>query len=275
MATKQSIRRSDPTLSDSIFQMFEMHGKSVIITGGTGGIGYHVARGLAEAGANVALWYHNSSQAGIGRFTREGFLYQGKGVQAVTDAFMRDFGRLDVIIANAGIPSKAGGLEDRIEDWQRVVDIDFSGAYYCARVAGQIFRRQGSGNMIFTASMSGHAVNFPQQQVRYNNRVDGNEANSAQACYNACKAGVIHLAKSLAVEWADFARVNSVSPGYIDTSMSEDCPFEMKEEWYSLTPLRRDGDPRELKGAYLYLASDASTYTTGSDIVVDGGYTCR
>lgn len=78
---------------------------------------------------------------------------------------MRDFGRLDVMIANAGVPSKAGGLDDKLEDWQRVVDVDFSGAYYCARVAGQIFRNQGSGNMIFTSSMSGHAVNVPQQQV--------------------------------------------------------------------------------------------------------------
>ena len=77
------------------------------------------------------------------------------------------------------------------------------------------------------------------------------------------------------MEWASFARVNCVSPGYIDTPISGDCPFEMKETWYSLTPLRRDADPRELKGVYLYLASDASTYTTGADIVVDGGYTCR
>ncbi|KAJ5593841.1 uncharacterized protein N7459_000049 [Penicillium hispanicum] len=162
-------------------------------------------------------------------------------VQAATDAVVRDFGRLDVMIANAGIPSKAGGLEDKLEDWQRVVNVDFSGAYYCARVAGHIFRQQGSGSMIFTASMSGHAANVPQQQ----------------ACYNACKAGVIHLAKSLAVEWAGFARVNCVSPGYIDTPISGDCAYEMKEEWYNLTPLKRDADPRELKGVYLYLASDA------------------
>jgi len=108
--------------------------------------------------------------------------------------------------------------------------------------------------------MSGHAVNVPQEQ----------------ACYNACKAGVIHLAKSLAVEWAKWGgRVNSVSPGYIDTAISGDCPFEMKEAWFSFTPMRRDADPRELKGIYLYLASDASTYTTGADFVVDGGYTCR
>jgi NAD(P)-dependent dehydrogenase (short-subunit alcohol dehydrogenase family) len=86
-------------------------------------------------------------------------------VQKTTDAVVTEFGRLDVMVANAGIPSKAGGLDDKLEDWHRVVDIDFSGAYYCARVAGEIFRRQGSGNLIFTASMSGHAVNFPQQQV--------------------------------------------------------------------------------------------------------------
>ncbi|KAF3028662.1 hypothetical protein E8E15_010703 [Penicillium rubens] len=270
MVTKESIRRPNPTLSDSVFEMFQMHGKVVIITGGTGGIGYQIARGLAEAGANIAIWSHKSSQGEqLATSLEKDFGVKAKAykcsvqnfdeVQAATDAVVRDFGRLDVMIANAGIPSKAGALDDNLEDWHRVVDVDFSGAYYCARVAGGIFRKQGSGNMIFTASMSGHAANVPQQQ----------------ACYNACKAGVIHLAKSLAVEWAGFARVNSVSPGYIDTPISGSCPFEMKEEWYSLTPLRRDADPRELKGVYLYLASDASTYTTGSDIVVDGGYTCR
>lgn len=86
----------------------------------------------------------------------------------------------------------------------------------------------------------------------------------------------IHLCKSLSVEWAKWGgRINSVSPGYIDTEISGDCPFEMKEEWFSLTPMRRDADPRELKGVYLYLASDASSYTTGADFVVDGGYTAR
>jgi len=204
-----------------------------------------------------------------------------KGVADV----VRDFGRLDIMIANAGIPTKAGGLDDLVEDWNKVRAIDFDGAYYSARAAGLVFREQGCkllhtlrrdqaaywerndanyrntvGNCIFTASMSGHAANVPQEQT----------------CYNACKAGVIHLTKSLAVEWAKWGgRVNCVSPGYIDTAISGGVPFEMKEEWFSLTPLGRDADPRELKAVYLYLASDASTYTTGADIVVDGGYTCR
>ncbi|KAI9932619.1 hypothetical protein ASPWEDRAFT_99315 [Aspergillus wentii DTO 134E9] len=256
--------------SDSIFKMLDMHGKTVIITGGSGGIGYQIARGLAEAGADIALWYNRSTSAheqaatlasdfNIKAKAYQCFVQDFNSVQSTINTVVADFGHVDVMIANAGVPSKAGGLDDRLEDWNRVVDIDFSGAYYCARVAGDIFRKQGKGNLIFTASMSGHAVNVPQQQ----------------ACYNACKAGIIQLSKSLAVEWASFARVNSVSPGYIDTAISGDCPAAMKEEWFSLTPLKRDGDPRELKGVYLYLASEASSYTTGADFVVDGGYTAR
>ncbi|GLI80410.1 hypothetical protein PoHVEF18_008764 [Penicillium ochrochloron] len=210
--------------------MFRRDNKVAIFTGGTGGIGYQVARGLAEAGANIDLWYNGSSQAeSLAMSLEKDFGIKSKAfkcsvqsfdeVQAATNAVVHDFGRLDFMIANAGIPSKAGGLDDKLEDWRKVGDIDFNGAYYCARTAG-----------------------------------------------------VIHLGKSLAVEWADFARVNCVSPGYVDTPISGDCPFEM---WYSLTPLKRDADPRELKAIYLYLASDASTYTTGSDIQVDGGYTCR
>lgn len=200
-------------------------------------------------------------------------------VEAAVTQTKADFGSLDVMIANAGVPSKAGGLDDAVEDWNRVRAIDFDGAYYCMRAAGRVFREQKYGVGIITASMSGHAANVPQEQT----------------CYNACKAGAvsivtvdpslkptgaytsqIHLAKSLSVEWAKWGgRINSVSPGYINTAISGDCPFEMKEEWFSLTPMRRDADPRELKGIYLYLASDASSYTTGADFVVDGGYTAR
>ena len=91
--------------------------------------------------------------------------------------------------------------------------------------------------------------------------------------YNAAKAGVIHLCKSLAVEWVKFARVNSISPGYMATEISDFVPPETKAIWHSKIPMGREGESAELKGAYLYLASDASSYTTGTDIVVDGGYT--
>ncbi|KAI4602832.1 hypothetical protein KJ359_008052 [Pestalotiopsis sp. 9143b] len=270
-AARQSIRAPNPPVADSVFQSFRLDGRTVIITGGAGGIGYEVARGLAEAGANLALWYNTSSKAEkLAAIIAQDFKVQVRtykvdvrdyaAVEAAVSQVVQDFGRLDVLIANAGVPSKAGALDDKVEDWDRVRAIDFDGVYYTARAAGLVFRQQGHGVAVLTASMSGHAANVPQEQ----------------SCYNACKAGVIHLAKSMAVEWAKWGgRINSVSPGYIDTEISGDCPFEMKEEWFSLTPLRRDADPRELKGVYLYLSSDASSYTTGADFVVDGGYTAR
>lgn len=265
----ESIRKPNPVLSDSVFEMFSMKGKVVIITGASGGIAHEVARGLAEAGANLALWYHNSRAAvdlaqeleqkyGVAAKAYQVDVKVWDQVKKGVDDAISDFHRLDVFIANAGIPAKAGGLDQTLQEWHDVVDTDFNGAYYCARAAGEIFKKQRSGNMIFTASMSGHIVNIPQQQ----------------AGYNAAKAAVIHLSKLLAVEWADFARVNSVSPGYIDTAISGDCPFDMKEAWFRMIPMHRDADPRELKAVYLYLASDASTYTTGSDFVVDGGFCC-
>jgi sorbose reductase len=104
--------------------------------------------------------------------------------------------------------------------------------------------------------MSGHIANYPQ----------------LQACYNSTKAALIHFARSLALEWAPFnARVNSVSPGYIHTEISDFVPKDIQSQWYEFTPMKRDGDPRELKGAYLYLASDASTYTTGTVLSLRGG----
>lgn len=264
-----SVKKPNPTLPDSVFDMFTMKNKTVIITGGSGGIGAEIANGLAEAGANIALWYHNNDSAVshalqlTKKYSVRAKAYKvsvevQEQVQQAVQQVVNELGGLDVMIANAGIPAKAGGLDQSLDEWRKVIDVDINGAYYCARAAGEIFRKQGFGNLIFTGSMSAHIVNVPQQQ----------------AAYNSAKAAIIHLSKSLAVEWADFARVNSVSPGYIDTAISGDCPTEMKEQWYNRIPMRRDADPRELKAAYLYLASDASTYTTGTDIIVDGGYCC-
>jgi NAD(P)-dependent dehydrogenase (short-subunit alcohol dehydrogenase family) len=126
---------------------------------------------------------------------------------------------------------------------------------HCAKFAGEVFKRQGSGNLIITSSMSAHIVNVP---------VD-------QPVYNATKAFVTHFGKSLAREWREFARVNIVSPGFFDTKMG--ASSRVINEAYRMTPLGRQGNVKEIKGLYLYLASNASTYMTGSDILIDGGYT--
>jgi sorbose reductase len=148
---------------------------------------------------------------------------------------------------------------------------DLDGVFYCARSAAQHWKRQANegkdlsgnklenytyGKFIATASMSGHIVNIPQMQT----------------AYNAAKAGVIHLCKCLAVEWVQFARANTVSPGYMATEITDFVPKETKDIWRGKIPMGREGEVHELKGAYLYLASDASSYCTGADIAVDGGY---
>ncbi|KAL3474445.1 reductase with broad range of substrate specificity [Aspergillus californicus] len=269
----------------SLMRMFSLKGRTAIITGASAGIGLSIAHGLAEAGADVAMWANSSTKCA----ERAAEIAATYGVQAkaykvdITDAqqvkdaidlAVKDLnGRLDVFIANAGIPWTKGPMVDGpLEHYSSVVDIDLNGTFYCAKYAGAHWRRQKeegtdvngnpltnftSGSFVATASMSGHIVNVPQMQ----------------AAYNAAKAGVIHLCKSLAVEWVKFARANTVSPGYIATEISNFVPQDTKNLWKDKIPMGREGQPEELKGAYLYLASDASTYTTGADLVVDGGYT--
>jgi sorbose reductase len=159
-----------------------------------------------------------------------------------------DFGKVDVFIANAGKTADNGILEASVEQWNEVIETDLTGTFNCARAVGLHFRERKTGSLIITASMSGHIANFPQEQ----------------ASYNVAKAGCIHLSKSLANEWRDFARVNSISPGYIDTGLSDFVPQDIQKLWHSMIPMGRDAKATELKGAYVYFASDASSYCTVS-----------
>jgi len=152
-----------------------------------------------------------------------------------------------------------GILDGTVEAWEEVIKTDLTGTFHCAKAVGAHFKERGTGSFVITASMSGHIANFPQEQTSY----------------NVAKSGCIHLARSLANEWRDFARVNSISPGYIDTGLSDFVDKKTQDLWKSMIPMGRDGDAKELKGAYVYLISDASTYTTGADILIDGGYCAR
>jgi sorbose reductase len=141
------------------------------------------------------------------------------------------------VVANAGVGGTFDIAGASLEDWKKVNSVNYDGVFYLARVAGPIFKAQGSGNFIATASMSGHIVNIPKNQV----------------AYNATKAAVIHFCKSLAVEWKDFARVNVVSPGFFDTSMGAGA--EVLKVAHEMAILGRQGDPRELKGVSIDLFS--------------------
>ncbi|GAB7324718.1 hypothetical protein MBLNU13_g08577t3 [Cladosporium sp. NU13] len=268
----------------SLLDRFSLKGKTAVVTGAGAGIGLSVAQAFAELGANVAIWY-NSNESAHDRAKEISEKYGVKckafkvnikdyaSVEQALDDQVREFnGRLDVFVANAGIPwTKGPMINGPVDHYSDVVATDLDSTYFCARAAAQHWKRQkqegtdlegrqlqnfSSGSFIATASMSGVIVNVPQ----------------LQAAYNAAKAGVIHLCKSLAVEWAQFARANSVSPGYIITEISNFVPRETKDIWKDKIPLGREAEVHELQGAYAYLASSASTYTTGSNLIVDGGY---
>ncbi|GJC81395.1 putative NADP-dependent mannitol dehydrogenase [Colletotrichum liriopes] len=255
---------------------FDLTGKTAIVTGGTRGIGLEVARGLAEAGAKVAITYASTSPSEADA-TSAAISESGNGVLvkaykcnvrnraevvSVIETATKEVGDgyLDIVVANAGIADHIPAIdypEDRFRD---MLDVNFHGAFWTAQAAAKIFERQlkaggdGRGSIIFTASVSAILVNVPQKQ----------------AAYNASKAAVVHLAKSLSVEWVDYARVNSLSPGFIATDMLSVHPEEWRKKWFSMIPGGRLCEPAELKGSYVYLASNASSYMTGNDSSFDG-----
>ncbi|KAJ9605437.1 hypothetical protein H2200_010094 [Cladophialophora chaetospira] len=254
-----------PNTPENVLEQFRMNGRVVVVNGASDGIGFAVAEAMAEAGANLALWY-NTNDAAIEKgkvlsstfnIKVQAYQVEVSDYQAVQNAVTKvvnDFGKLDVFVANAGMAISKPILEQTIEEYRTQMSVNVDGVFYCAKFAGEVFKKQGFGNLIITSSISAHIVNVP---------VD-------QPVYNASKAAITHLGKSLAREWRKFARVNIVSPGFFDTKMG--ASPQCLNEAHRMAVLGRQGHVKEIKGLYLYLASDASTYTTGSDILIDGGY---
>jgi len=249
--------------------MFGLKGKAALVTGAGRGIGQVVALGLAQAGAKIAIFSRTGADQTVSMIKEAG----GEAYSLIVDVTseqqvdkglaeaLRLCGSIDVVFNNAGICIHEDTFTATLAQWREVIEINLTGEYIVARAAAKIMYDRGiKGSIINMASMSGSVVNVPQWQ----------------ASYNASKAGVIHMSRSLAVEWAQYGiRVNSISPGYINTPMSVDTPQELRDAWMPLIPQQRMGEPEELIPAILYLASAASGYTTGSDIIVDGGYAVR
>lgn len=264
----EPVPATPPKIEGSVLDRFQMKGKVTVITGAGGAIGGAVAEGFAQAGSDIAIMdfkfdpafdKHLQSKYGVRAKSYFTDVTDYNQVEKVIKEIESDFGTIDTFIANAGVAWTTGTIlnpESTPELWRRLFDVNVHGVFNCSKVVGEIFQKKGSGSLIMTASMSGHIVNVPNYQT----------------CYNASKAAVIHMAKSLAVEFAGFARVNTVSPGYTDTPLSSFVPTEQRAKWWGLTPMGREALPEELVGAYLYLASDLSSFTTGTDIRVDGGY---
>ena len=249
--------------------IFGLAGKTSLVTGGRVGIGQVIAIALAKAGAEVVIMGKTDSRETVRKIEGEGGkaysitanVTDEEAVEKAMDLIMERSGHIDIVFNNAGICIHKDTLEATIEEWRQVIDVNLTGEYIVARAAGRRMIESGTkGSIINMASMSGTIVNIPQWQ----------------ASYNASKAGVMHMTRSLAIEWAEHGiRVNSLSPGYIGTPMSADTPQELKNAWMPLMPYHRMGKPEELIPAILYLACDAAGYTTGSDVIVDGGYVAQ
>ncbi len=253
----------------SILHKFSLAGKVALVTGGASGIGESFAFALAEAGAHVAVADVNHDRArhvaaqvcnaGVTSLSLEVNVTQVEQIEAMVTEVWQRWGRLDVAVNNAGV-----ALRDRAEDmseehWDRTLDVDLKGVFFCCQAEARYMLRQGSGSIVNTASMSSQIVNRPQRH----------------APYNAAKAGVVQLTRTCAAEWADRGvRVNSISPGHTLSPMTarnlSDAAAQM---WISNTPMQRLGLPADLQGGLIFLASDASSYVTGHDLVIDGGYT--
>ncbi|KAI0201547.1 short chain dehydrogenase [Astrocystis sublimbata] len=266
--TKQVWRDMPPMM-----QKMSVMDKVIVVTGGARGLGNHMARACAEAGAKAIVIFDVNQELGdeaaadlhqktglpVSFFKVD--VRDGAAINAAVDACVETYGAPDVLINSAGIADsniKAETYDPAM--FRRLIDINLTGSFLMSQAVGRaMIDSKKTGSIILVASMSGSIVNYPQEQ----------------SCYNASKAGVIQFGKSLAAEWAKYGiRVNCISPGYMDTALNRVPALEaQKKIWRSLTPQARLGNVDDLNGLCVFLASDASGFMTGANVNIDGGYT--
>lgn len=250
--------------------LFDLTDRVALVTGGGRGIGREIVRTLAGAGAHVAVAEFDpitgeEAVQEVQRLGRQSLAIQTDvrdpdSVGAMAQQVLDRFGQVDILINNAGIAVNTPAENTSTEEWQNVLNVNLNGVFYCCRTIGKHMLARQKGSIVSIASMSGVIVNKPQPQ----------------AAYNVSKAGVIMLTQSLAAEWASRnVRVNAVSPGYIGTEMTKRGMniADWAKVWLEMTPMGHLGEPTDIAYAVWYLASDAAKFATGTNLIVDGGYT--
>jgi NAD(P)-dependent dehydrogenase (short-subunit alcohol dehydrogenase family) len=261
----------------SDLSIFDLTGKKALVTGAAGGIGKACAIGMARAGADLAII---DLKLDMGEETADEIRALGRDsmfircdvsslqeVDAMVDAVVKRFGRLDIAFNNAGMTYAGAEVidDEAVECWNSTIATLLTSVFYCCRAEARYMIPQNYGKIINTASMGATIIaNVPGLGMGH-------------IAYTAAKAGVKHLTKGLAANFAERYNitVNSISPGYVVTPMTkfiQDTPAMLEQENLT-TPMHRQGQPEEMVGGVLYLASDASSFTTGHDLIMDGGYT--
>ena len=253
-------------------EMFKLSGRVALVTGGARGIGFACVEALAEAGAKVIIADHDPALADKARATARAKgldaeiaimdVTDSKRVTQAADQLVWRHGKVDILVNSAGIArSETPAEKVTDEPWLNVLDVNLNGTFWCCRAFGRHMLEAKSGAIVNIGSMSGFIVNKPQEQ----------------SYYNASKAAVHHLTKSLAAEWgARGVRVNAVAPTYVATPLNEFVKSKpaMYDAWIGGTPMARLGKVEEIASVVLFLASDAASLMTGSIVLADGGYTC-
>jgi len=251
-------------------QLFDLTGRVAIITGGSIGLGRQMAEALAEMGANLVLCArkkerceeaaHELEKLGVRAMALGCDVKDQAGVQQLVETTLAQFGRIDILINNAGISWGAPTEQMTLAEWNKVIETNLTGTFLCAQAAGRVMLRQARGKIINMASVAG---------------LRGDPPETVQAIgYHASKGGVISFTRDLAVKWARHnIQVNAIAPGWFPTHMSDWVIEHKKDYLLSHIPARRFGADHDLKGAAVFLASDASAYVSGHVLVVDGGET--
>ncbi|TBL75661.1 SDR family NAD(P)-dependent oxidoreductase [Paenibacillus thalictri] len=254
-----------------VIDAFRLNGQVSIVTGAAMGLGKAIARALAQAGSTVVIadvqldvaqqTADELEKEGIKAIAVEVDVTNPEQIDRMVETVLNKFGKIDVLFNNAGISMHVKAEDMSNDDWMKIMNVNVNSVFLVSKAVGKVMIRQHKGSIINISSMSGIIANTPQHQ----------------AAYNTSKAAVIMLTKSLAAEWAQHGiRVNTIAPGYMKTELTRPYFEEnggMVKQWIDLTPMKRPGQPEELAGIAVYLASEASSFATGGVFIIDGGYT--